>query len=77
MEMEADAKDFITMMKEKLEGRNLDNIDNTDLTLILYWYHANKILNVKGSRQSTQTQEHQQSTQSMSSLPVGQCYFHR
>jgi hypothetical protein len=34
METEADAKDFIAVMKSKLEGRNLDNILNMDQTLI-------------------------------------------
>ena len=44
------AKDFIAMMKLKLQGRNLDDVLNMDQTPIPYSYHANKTLNVKGAK---------------------------
>jgi hypothetical protein len=50
MESEADAKDFRAVMKSKLEGRNLDNVLNMDQMLILFSYHSNKMLEVKGAR---------------------------
>jgi hypothetical protein len=39
---EDDVKDFIAMMKVKLQERNLDDILNTDQTPILYSYDASK-----------------------------------
>ena len=50
VETAADAKDFIVMVKQKLEGRNRDDILNMDQTPIPFSYHSNKILNVKGAR---------------------------
>ena len=50
METEADAKDFITVMKSKLEGRNLNDILNMDQTPIPFSYHSNMTLKVKGAR---------------------------
>jgi hypothetical protein len=41
-------KDFIAMMKVKLQERNLDGILNMDQMPIPYSYHANKMLNLKG-----------------------------
>jgi hypothetical protein len=46
LETEADTKDIITMMKEKLEGRNPKDILNMDQTLIPYLYP----LDVKGAK---------------------------
>ena len=43
------SKDFIAMMKVKLQGRNLDDTMNMDQTPIPYSYHANKMLNPKGA----------------------------
>jgi len=50
MGTEADAKDFIAVMKSKLEGRNLDNILNMDQMSIPFSYHSNMTLEVKGAR---------------------------
>ena len=50
MDSEADAKDFIAVMKSKLEGRNLDNVLNMDQMLIPFSYHTNMMLKVKGAR---------------------------
>jgi len=50
METAADAKDFIIMVKQKLEGRNRDDILNTDQTPIPFSYHLNKTLEVKGTK---------------------------
>ena len=50
VEMAADAKDFIAMVKQKLEGRNHNDILNMDQTPIPFSYHSNKTLNVKGAR---------------------------
>jgi hypothetical protein len=41
------AKDFIAMMKTKVQGRDHDNIFNMDQTTIPYSYHASKTLDVK------------------------------
>jgi hypothetical protein len=38
MESEADAKDFIAVMKSKLEGRNLNDVLNMDQTPIPFSY---------------------------------------
>ena len=43
-------KDFIAMMKVKLQGRNLDDIMNMDQTPIPYSYHSSKMLNPKGAK---------------------------
>jgi hypothetical protein len=43
LEVEADAKNFIAMMKVKLHGRNPDDVLNMDQTPISYSYHASKI----------------------------------
>jgi hypothetical protein len=39
VETAADMKDFIAMVKQKLEGRNHDDILNMDQTLIPFLYH--------------------------------------
>ena len=44
------AKDFITMMKVKLQGRNLDDVMNMDQMPIPYLYHASKTLNTQGAK---------------------------
>ena len=44
------AKDFIAMMKVKLQERNLNDILNMDQMPIPYSYHANKTLNLKGTK---------------------------
>jgi hypothetical protein len=49
-ETEADAKDFIAIMKEKVTWRNPDDILNFDKTPIPYSYHANKTLDVQGAK---------------------------
>ena len=49
-ETEDDAKDFIAMMKTKVQGRNQDDILNMDQTPIPYSYHASKTLDVKGKK---------------------------
>ena len=49
-EIYADAKDFIAMMKAKMQGGNLDGVLNMDQTLVPYSYHANKMLDMKGAR---------------------------
>jgi hypothetical protein len=50
METAADAKDFIAMVKQKLEGRNLEDILNMDQTPIPFSYHSTKTLEVKGTK---------------------------
>ena len=47
-ETAGDAKDFIYMMRQKLVGRNLDNVLNMDQTPIPFSYHSSKMLDVKG-----------------------------
>ena len=47
--MEAAAKDFIAMMKDKFEGTNLDDFVNRDQTPNPYSYYVNKMLNIKVS----------------------------
>ena len=49
MESEADVKDFIPVMKSKLEGWNFDYVLNIDQTLIPFSYHLNMMLEVKGA----------------------------
>ena len=49
-ETEDDAKDFIAMMKTKVQGRNQDDILNMDQTPIPYSYHASKTLDVNGKK---------------------------
>ena len=49
-EMEADAQDFIATMKEKVAGRNPNDILNMDQTPIPFSYHSNKTLNIKGAK---------------------------
>ena len=44
------AKDFIVMVKQKLEGRSLDDILNMDQTPIPFSYHSNRTLEVKGTK---------------------------
>jgi hypothetical protein len=44
LETEANAKDFIAVMKSKLEGRNLVNVLNMDLMPIPFSYHSNMTL---------------------------------
>jgi hypothetical protein len=50
MDTEAYAKDFIAVMKSKLEGRNLDDVLNMDQTPILFSFHSNATLEVKGAQ---------------------------
>ena len=50
MDTEAYAKDFIAVMKSKLEGRNLDDVLNMDQTPIPFSFHSNTTLEVKGAR---------------------------
>jgi hypothetical protein len=50
LETAAEAKDFIAMVKQKLEGRNCDDILNMDQTPIPFSYHSNKTLDVKGTK---------------------------
>jgi hypothetical protein len=50
VETEADANDFIAMMKEKLEGRNLDDVQKMDQMTIPCLYHSNKMIDVKRSK---------------------------
>ena len=57
------AKDFIAMMKVKLQGRNLDDVMNMDQTPIPYSYHVSKTLNPKSNttvqgRSSTSETKH-------------------
>jgi hypothetical protein len=47
--MDAGSKDFITMMKEKVAGRNHDGILNMDQVPIPHSCDANKMLDVKGA----------------------------
>jgi hypothetical protein len=42
-----DAKDLIAMVKQKLEGWNVDDIINMDEMPIPFSYHSNKMLDVK------------------------------
>jgi hypothetical protein len=49
-ETEDEAKDFIAMMKTKVQGRELDDILNMDQTPIPYSYHASKTLDIKGKK---------------------------
>ena len=49
-EIYADANDFIAMMKAKMHGGNLDGVLNMDQTPVPYSYHANKMLDMKGTR---------------------------
>ena len=48
--MEADTKDFIAMMKEKVTVRNPNDILNMDQTPVPYFYHAYKTLDVNGAK---------------------------
>ena len=48
--MEADAKNFIAIMKAKLAGKNHDDILNMDQAPIPCLYHSNKVLDVKGAK---------------------------
>jgi hypothetical protein len=50
MEMDADAKKCIAMMKVKLQGRNPDDILNMNQTEIPYFSHASKMLDKKGKK---------------------------
>ena len=50
METEAAAKVFITMMKDKFEGTNLDDFLNRVQTPIPYSYYVNKMLDIKVSK---------------------------
>jgi hypothetical protein len=38
------------MMKEKIEGRNLDDVLNIDQRPTPFLYHCNRMLDVKGSK---------------------------
>ena len=44
LEAEADAKNFIAMMKVKLEGRNPDDVLNMNQTPTPHSFHASKML---------------------------------
>ena len=50
VEMAADAKDFIAMVKQKLEGRNRDDILNMDQISIPFSYQFNWRLEKKGCK---------------------------
>jgi hypothetical protein len=50
IETEANVKDFISVMKMKLMGRNLDDVLNMDQMPIPFSYHSNKMLDLKGSK---------------------------
>ena len=54
-ETEDNAKDFITMMKERMANRNKDDILNMDQTSIDYSFHAKKTSEVKGSKNNPGT----------------------
>ena len=63
MESKAEVKDFIAVMKSKLEGRNLDDVLNMDQMPIPFSYNSNMMLEVKGaqtvhSRASTAKTKH-------------------
>jgi len=49
-EMEAGVKDIITMMKEKVPGRNPDDVLNMDQTPIPYSYNSNNTLDIKDTK---------------------------
>jgi len=49
-----DAKDFIAMMRMKLQGRDPNDILNMDQMNIPYSYHSNKMLKVIGSKSDQQ-----------------------
>ena len=49
-EMEGAVKDFIAMMKVKVEGRNPDDILNLDQMPIPFLYNSNKMLKTVGSK---------------------------
>ncbi len=50
MESKANAKNFIALMKSKLEGTNLNDVLNMDQMPILFLYHSYMMLKVEGSR---------------------------
>ncbi len=50
MDTEAYSKDFIAVMKSKLQGRNLDDVLNMDQTPIPFSFHSNTTLEVIGAR---------------------------
>lgn len=50
LETEAAAKDFIAMIKVKMEGQSLENILNMDQMPTLFLYHSKKMLDVKGAK---------------------------
>jgi predicted ABC-type ATPase len=50
LETEADAKDFMAMMRDKIDGRNPDNIINMDQIPVTFSYHSNKTLDIKGTK---------------------------
>jgi hypothetical protein len=50
LETEANAKDFMVMMRDKIDGRNPDDIINMDRTLVIFSYHSNKMLAIKRTK---------------------------
>lgn len=49
-ETEAATKDFIAMMKIKMQGKNLDDVLIVN-QMRIYSHHANKIFDVKGDEE--------------------------
>jgi hypothetical protein len=49
MDTEAYAKDFIAVMKSKLQEWNLEDVLNMDQTPIPFSFHSNMTLEVKGA----------------------------
>jgi hypothetical protein len=50
IETQIESRDFISMMKARIAGRNKDDIINMDQTPISYSFHANKTLEAKGTK---------------------------
>ena len=50
LETEADTKDFMAMTRDKVDGRNPDDIIDMDQILIAFSHHSNKMLDVKGTK---------------------------
>ena len=50
LETKANAKDFIAMMRDKIDGRNLDGIIYMDQTPVTFSYYSNKMLEIKGAK---------------------------
>ena len=76
MDTEAYAKDFIAVMKSKLQEWNLEDVLNMDQTPIPFSFHSNMTLEVKGAwtvHSHASTTDTKRITLAALSRQVGRC----